>query len=410
MYKGSEGQLAGTHKKIHRFMNRQKNSWAEEGSVWPECATINLRRVFVGTMVAIPVHILHILLFWRSLESGTAQNSEWAKGIILSHAILFLLMTGFLLASIYLKSKPNTVFATMLSYGIAIVMLGAGVVIAAIDQMVTTNITPYLVVCLIVGAVFLIRPVYALVLYLSSYGLFYLLIDLPAVSRDVLLSNRVNGITAIGIGFALSLLLWRYSSANILQQRRIESQQQELERMNGELHKMAFTDSLTGLPNRRYFDEVIRRELAFMKRKGHVSSIIVADLDHFKDINDTYGHFVGDEVLRQTAELLSGALRKSDVISRLGGEEFILMLPETPLAGAYTLAEKLREKVEEHEFQLEGNVVRVTASFGVAQLNADDPRTLTHYFVEADKAMYRAKERGRNKVEPVAQPSEAGTM
>jgi diguanylate cyclase (GGDEF)-like protein len=159
---------------------------------------------------------------------------------------------------------------------------------------------------------------------------------------------------------------------------------------------MAFFDTLTKLPNRRLFYELIKKERDIIKRNKMMSSIVIADLDRFKNINDTYGHPVGDSVLSQFATLIKNNLRASDTVARLGGEEFIMLFPSTNKENAGIVSENLRSVVENHEFVCDGVIIKLTASFGVSELNIDE--TDDNYYIDADKALYIAKQNGRNKV------------
>ncbi|GAB5603044.1 GGDEF domain-containing protein [Thermus sp. FJN-A] len=156
----------------------------------------------------------------------------------------------------------------------------------------------------------------------------------------------------------------------------------------------AYTDFLTGLRNRRYLELVLERELFRVQRYGRPLSLVVLDLDGFKGINDTYGHEVGDRVLKALAACLEGHVRQSDRAVRLGGEEFAVVMPETPLAQATRLAERLRQKVAALKVP---PVEHLSASLGVTQASpTDSPLSLLK---RADEAMYQAKRRGKNRVE-----------
>ena len=161
-----------------------------------------------------------------------------------------------------------------------------------------------------------------------------------------------------------------------------------------ELELLSVTDRLTGLGNRNKLDERLAEELARSRRHGTAFALIMLDIDHFKAVNDTHGHQAGDEVLAGTAALLRQHSRTSDVVGRWGGEEFLLLCPETDEGGAMFLAEQLRACIEAARFP---EVGRITASFGVAAFRpADDGEALLR---RADEALYRAKEKGRNRVE-----------
>lgn len=160
-----------------------------------------------------------------------------------------------------------------------------------------------------------------------------------------------------------------------------------------EMETRSTTDALTDLPTRRRLEEAALSEMHRFRRFGHPISLIMADIDHFKQINDSLGHLVGDQVLVEFARRLTGACRDLDVIGRYGGEEFVILLPSTPLAGATTLANKLRESICEAPFEPAGTV---SASFGVAEcLAGDDWPT---WLSRADQALYQAKNAGRNRV------------
>lgn len=163
-----------------------------------------------------------------------------------------------------------------------------------------------------------------------------------------------------------------------------------------DLEEKATIDPLTGIYNRRYLYERGAKEIEIARIQAEPLSAIMFDLDHFKNINDTYGHAFGDYVLKAVAQICSKNLRKSDVFARYGGEEFFILLGGTPIGIAYAKAESLREKISAYAFQ-EGDIkIKVTASFGVAAYNHDE--TLDDVIKKSDVNLYRAKEKGRNRV------------
>ena len=165
-----------------------------------------------------------------------------------------------------------------------------------------------------------------------------------------------------------------------------------------DLRRLTTTDQLTGALNRYQFFEMAHAEQARWERYGHPLSGIMIDADHFKRINDTYGHAAGDEVLRHLARLCREELRELDILARLGGEEFAILLPATDGQAAVAVAERLRKRLEQTPVQLEdGRAVTITASFGVSALSEDTP-TIAAMLKFADSALYAAKRNGRNRV------------
>ncbi len=176
----------------------------------------------------------------------------------------------------------------------------------------------------------------------------------------------------------------------------------EDERLLAKFRELASTDELTGVDNRRRFFENARHEALRASRKGTSLAAIIIDLDHFKAVNDRYGHAAGDAVLRESARRLAEGLRGSDFFCRWGGEEFAALLPDATLEGAISLAERLRATLELEPVQCLAGPVRVTASFGVAAGVPLSSSWLDQLLGLADEALYRAKEAGRNRVAAAA--------
>ena len=158
--------------------------------------------------------------------------------------------------------------------------------------------------------------------------------------------------------------------------------------------RAAKVDSLTGAHNRAAMSETLEREVDLAHRHKTAMSILLLDLDHFKQINDSYGHQAGDEVLRETVEICNQALRNSDMLFRYGGEEFVVMLPGVNAKGAALVAERLRNMIEKHVFVAQQQTIPVTMSIGTASVTLKDK--VEDLIARADKALYQAKHAGRN--------------
>lgn len=160
--------------------------------------------------------------------------------------------------------------------------------------------------------------------------------------------------------------------------------------------KMAYIDPLTQTNNRASFNNSVKREISLARRHAKSLSIIFLDVDHFKDINDKYGHECGDIALTAVAKWIKESVRSSDVIFRIGGEEFVILLSDTGLSGGKLLAERIRSAIEAHTLAYDMATIKITASMGVASLRDDD--TVDSFLKRADDAMYKAKKSGRNRV------------
>ena len=168
-----------------------------------------------------------------------------------------------------------------------------------------------------------------------------------------------------------------------------------------EVNRRAETDALTGLANRRRFDESLQRELSHSDRFGHPVSLVLVDIDHFKKVNDSHGHEAGDAVLRAVARMLADGVRGVDLCARFGGEEMAILLPQTTAAGAFELADRLRRRIAGRPIRHNENDISVTASFGVASY-PEGVRVRDGLFQAADAALYDAKHDGRNCVKLAA--------
>ncbi len=181
-------------------------------------------------------------------------------------------------------------------------------------------------------------------------------------------------------------------------QEQLIAQKEQLERQNQLLRHLSATDPLTGVHNRRYLLERLEESFMGALRYRYSLGIIMFDLDHFKQINDTYGHQAGDYVLRRFTEITVGELRKSDFMGRYGGEEFLVALPYTNLKGTYKTGERIRRLIQNHDFIVNGEKFHVTVSGGVAAFPEVMCATPWDLIRAADSALYEAKRKGRNRV------------
>lgn len=172
---------------------------------------------------------------------------------------------------------------------------------------------------------------------------------------------------------------------------------QQLQNVNTQLQSLSRTDMLTQLNNRGYWEECLNNEFKRIKRTGHISSLVIFDIDHFKNVNDTYGHQAGDEVIRETARMLNENMRTTDIAGRYGGEEFTVILLDADAENAKIFAERLRTTIEACTIEYEGMTIKYTVSLGIAEMN-EEIGTYQEWLECSDKSLYYAKENGRNQV------------
>ena len=399
---GTDGKYMST---LTKLVTSIKTALLLEKHLAPELARTNIRRIILMTYVMVPVHIAHIVFFWTALSGGDSSPEAgiqlWRTAIIALHAGMLALILVNLPVTVRIQGRglEHTPAGRSIPPAMAFLYLLFGAAVCVVDQLVTASINPYLVSSVAVALIVTMHPKYPAFFYSVIYLLFYFSLPLTQADSELLLSVRVNGISAAGIGFGIALITWRTNLITFMQNGLIDRQKEELKNKNDQLQHMVRTDMLTGLYNRVYFTEFVEMEIARTRRSGEESCLVFLDLDYFKKVNDQYGHPGGDLVLKWLSGVIRGQLRTTDILARFGGEEFAIMLPDTSLEGAGKAAEKIRRAVENCSFPGAMENLQITASFGVAALDKSDSASFNIAYREADKALYRAKELGRNRVE-----------
>ena len=220
--------------------------------------------------------------------------------------------------------------------------------------------------------------------------------DMLATQRVIEVSDRSDEVGTLMQSFGQMLTTIEHQASEINTfATKLDAAYRELEATNSRLKEYSFKDDVTGLYNRRFFSMRLDEELARYRRFNHPTSVVLLDLDGFKAVNDELGHAVGDETLRDVAQILQKHSRGINVVSRYGGDEYAILLVETSKAGARLYAERIRQVISEFPFS---HGKPITASFGVASVPDDEASTAEDLFRAADEALYAAKRAGKNQV------------
>lgn len=239
-----------------------------------------------------------------------------------------------------------------------------------------------------------VAAVAALLLYVTKNGQ-QPFGDVPIRETVTSVQELIFVMSTMSLGIAALLAQHRANTRQL--EARVQDRTAALSAANRQLQELAVTDPLTGLLNRRALFDLMRREMDRERRHRHGLALIVFDIDRFKEVNDRHGHAAGDLVLQHVAATTGRMIRGTDAMARYGGEEFVLVAPETDEAGALDLAERMREALRSTEIAVDHEILRVTASFGVAMLHPDDQEP-EQVLQRADRALYAAKAAGRDRV------------
>lgn len=385
-------------------ITRWLHSMAEDGAqVAHELALGNMRRLrwLLPTLLALTLVLL--VVFWVDSEGGSAALRAWHDAVTwvylgISVGIAVLWLGWWRVARGGQRDNPMRALQSVAALGFLLV---SGL-LAVIDQWITPNISPYLLGCMSVSLLLLLPPAIALWLFATAYVFLFVGLGLTQTDAAMLFSNRINGFGATVLGMMLSFGQWRSNARYLLLHRELIVRNATLEKQQSELVWLATRDALTGLYNRREFMRLAELELKRAQRQGGFTSAIVIDLDHFKIINDDHGHPAGDKVLAHIALCLSAGVRVTDLVARIGGEEFMVLLPQTDIDAATGLAHKLRALLQTSPVAISRDTsITVTASFGVGSLPGGNMGSLASLYAAADKALYDAKRLGRDRVERV---------
>ena len=389
---------AGGGYMISRVLNNIKSIVWPDRQIIDEIFLININRVFYLSIVSIIIRLFSIVAFLNKVPTEYNNDNIWRAGLVLTHSIYLVLLIVLAILSYKQRNDTQVSMMTIGTQYIAIMLfLLIGVVITSIDQLVTPSTTPFTIACIAIGAIFIIKPLHSLLMFLIAYIMFYFAMGIVLTDLSILLSNRVNGLTSVSLGFFLSFILWKSNVTNLQLKERILLQQKELEDKNKELQHIATYDSLTELVNRRCFEEQVSNVMLSIERHGGEACLLLIDVDDFKTINDKYGHPIGDKVLQRLASIMKSQLRRIDIVSRIGGDEFAIILVNTDIKAAKLVGEKLKNSIEKDTLIIDEQEINMTVCIGITSID-NKTDSYEEAYKYADKALYMAKTMGKNQV------------
>lgn len=364
--------------------------------------TVTLRRGRVLLLLSVPLHT--VLAWWFAhyqAPLGEPHQQAWANALAwLQGSLAAALLVCGLLAHRLLRKHQSAGYAGMaVQTAFCVAYLAFGAAAAVLDVGIGSGITTFLVICMGASILSLMRPVFSGLVFGCAFVVFWTLLRGSTLDATLLASLQVQAIAAMLMVQLISVLVWHQYTRTVLLERKLVLSNEALLAKQQELETLAERDTLTGLYNRRKFMQLAEQELGRAARVPSEICVAMVDLDFFKQVNDQYGHPIGDQVLQQVAARLVGSVRSTDTVARMGGEEFIVLMPNTHRAGALALAEKLRIALRERPLQLLERTVPITASFGVTGLGPQQRASLDVLYAAADQALYVAKKQGRDRVE-----------
>lgn len=393
------------HSYLDRLRRWLRSDMEKNASVQAEATMETLRRARIFGVAVLLLNIIYTLEFWlHTTGQESPARASWANGIGWTHFVMGLTMLAvtLMINNFYRRAHQPPALAIALQVLFCGSCLMFATALSVIDQLVTPNTTNFAMICLVVAMTSLMRPGMTVPIFLVTYLIFFKALAVTQMDPDLLAIARSHSVSAVLMSVVASIVVWRQYVAGVLMRREIVLANKEITNKQAELAYMATRDSLTGLYVRREFLRLAEMELARAARFPTDTGVLMLDLDFFKRINDEYGHPAGDEVLQQVAAILKAGVRVTDVIGRMGGEEFIVLLPNTTRDGAVAVAEKLRTMVRAHPLKVEDALVPVTASLGVSGLAQRQPGSIERLYAAADQALYAAKQLGRDRVEYAA--------
>jgi diguanylate cyclase (GGDEF)-like protein len=369
-----------------------------EASIKAEIKNTNTYRILFASAIASLIHLFFICYIFAEQDLMT-NHVYWLTCIVSHSTMLFIMATlGVVVLISRKRNINNNSIINTLFYGVILLYICMGALITLLSNWMYPNLSAYVILSIGVSVFFIANPIISTVYNIVVYAVFVYMLQFFQSDSLMLITERNNSVAAVIVSITVSFILWQYNVKIIEQKKIIEEQNIELKDQNKINEHLATHDALTGILNRTHFQHLGNLEIQRLKQLKGNMSLIIADIDYFKNINDKYGHPVGDDILKEFSDLLVKNTRKTDIVARLGGEEFVILLPDMSIEEAKEKAETLRKKIENQKFKVIPDNNTITASFGVVSIDSFEDDPLIVGYKNADSALYKAKQKGRNSV------------
>ncbi|CAM8628938.1 diguanylate cyclase AdrA [Comamonadaceae bacterium] len=379
----------------------------ENDRVQGEATIESLKRYRRLAFFLVPLHAALAWFFahftppeFRPELAQWAHDLAYAQGLACV-GVLVTVLAGHMFLERNTRATAGAI-ALQIFIAAAYLSFGAYITLLDLEYNAGAGLASFLLICVTFGVLALMRPAISVPVFSLSYVVFAVLLENAFINSSQLASLRIVAFITPALALMASIMNWNQYAKAVVLRRQLSKSNADLVAQQAELAFLADHDALTGLYNRREFMRLAHMELLRATRVPCHTAVIMVDLDFFKSVNDRYGHPGGDAVLKATAQCLSYSLRITDTLARMGGEEFIVLLPDTGREGAMQVANKLRDAIRAMDVDFEGRPIQVTASFGVSTLAPTVRGTADAIYAAADRALYVAKQTGRDKVEYAA--------
>lgn len=344
----------------------------------------NLLRLVIAAAIML-VFELVIFLFFKERIFSTYNTNEAVMVFIIFDVIMLPIIYA-LYKNYNKKYKKFTIKIIQHSYLFVILVFGSS--LALLPQKEFQSIHIYIIAVFAIAAFFHLYPLESILLFFSAYLVFFYALPYHQTHIEILTILRINGFVMNFIAWIFSRMVFRMRIISFLDKKEI------MEKVLL-LNDMAIRDSMTSLLNHGNVYRKLSEEIEKAKHMAYPLSIIMMDIDNFKFVNDNYGHLVGDSIIIQVAQTLVNTCRATDIVGRYGGEEFIVILPKTPLSEAVLLAEQIRSTIQSSKFK---NDIEITISGGISEY---DNNTAEDLIKSADLLLLKAKANGKNRFETI---------